>query len=72
MATKLDPSLSHMQVQEQGLGLGLRRIQASVPDVWSASFRSEARRQSLAVAKSSHASDDQAFIDSVSIFAGDE
>jgi len=37
-----------------------------VPDVRSPAFRSEAHRQSLAVATSSHAFDDQAFIDAVS------
>jgi hypothetical protein len=45
---------------------GLRPIQIWVPDVRSPSFRSEAHRQSLATARSSHARDDQAFIDSVS------
>lgn len=45
---------------------GLRPIQIWVPDVRAASFRSEAHRQSLAVAVSTHAGDDQAFIDSVS------
>jgi hypothetical protein len=37
-----------------------------VPDVRSSSFRKQAHRQSLAVAASSHARDDQAFIDDVS------
>lgn len=45
---------------------GLRPIQIWVPDVRAANFCSEAHRQSLAVAVSTHASDDQAFIDSVS------
>jgi hypothetical protein len=45
---------------------GLRPIQIWVPDMRSPAFAKEARRQSLAVAKSSHASDDQAFIDAVS------
>jgi surfactin synthase thioesterase subunit len=44
---------------------GLRPIQIWVPDVRAPSFRAEAHRQSLAVAKSAHARDDQAFIDSL-------
>jgi len=45
---------------------GLRPIQIWVPDVCAPSFRAEARRQSLAVAASAHAAEDQAFIDAVS------
>ena len=45
---------------------GLRPIQVWVPDVRSRAFKAQARRQSRAVAESSHASKDQAFIDSVS------
>jgi hypothetical protein len=45
---------------------GLRPIQIWVPDVRAPSFRSEAHRQSLAVATSAHAAKDQAFIDAVS------
>ncbi|MGC1373605.1 MAG: antitoxin MazE family protein [Candidatus Sulfotelmatobacter sp.] len=45
--------------------LGLRPIQIWVPDMRSPAFASEARRQSLAVAHSSHADDDQAFIDAI-------
>jgi hypothetical protein len=45
---------------------GLRPIQIWVPDVRAPSFRSEAHRQSRAVAKSAHAAEDQAFIDAVS------
>lgn len=45
---------------------GLRPIQIWVPDVRSPAFRAEAHRQSLAVARSPHESDDQAFIDAVS------
>ena len=55
------------QLREQGL----RPIQIWVPDVRSPAFRSEAHRQSLAVATSPHAFDDQAFIDAVSD-CGDE
>jgi hypothetical protein len=45
---------------------GLRPIQIWVADVRTATFRSEAHRQSAAVAASAHATDDQAFIDGVS------
>jgi hypothetical protein len=45
---------------------GLRPIQIWVPDVRAPSFKSEAHRQSLAVAASAHAHEDQAFIDAVS------
>ena len=50
---------------------GLRPIQIWVPDVRSATFRSAAHKQSLAVAKSLHATEDQAFIDAISEL-GDE
>jgi hypothetical protein len=53
---------SHRQrLREQGL----RPIQIWVPDVRSPEFAAEARRQSQAVARSSHAADDQAFIDAL-------
>ncbi|MFC3228323.1 antitoxin MazE family protein [Marinibaculum pumilum] len=45
---------------------GLRPIQIWVPDVRAPSFRTEAHRQAAAVAASSQAQDDQAFIDAVS------
>ena len=45
---------------------GLRPIQIWVPDVRSPSFVAEAHRQSLAVARSPHAREDQDFIDAVS------
>ena len=48
---------------------GLRPIQIWVPDIRSPAFRSEAHRQSLAVATSTVARDDQAFIDAVSDWA---
>ena len=44
---------------------GLRPIQIWVPDVRASSFKAEAHRQSLAVATSGGAQEDQAFIDSV-------
>ena len=45
---------------------GLRPIQIWVPDMRSPAFVREAHRQSLAVAKSLYAEEDQAFIDAVS------
>ncbi len=45
---------------------GLRPVQIWVPDVRSPSFKAKAHRQSLAVANSVHAREDQAFIDSIS------
>lgn len=50
---------------------GLRPIQIWVPDVRSPEFAKEAHRQSLAVAKSRHAKEDQDFIDAISDW-GDE
>jgi hypothetical protein len=46
--------------------LGLRPIQIWVADVRAPGFRAEAHRQSLAVAASERAREDQAFIDAVS------
>jgi hypothetical protein len=45
---------------------GLRPVQMGVFDTRSAAFRAEARRQSLAVAKSGGERDDQAFVDAIS------
>ena len=45
---------------------GLRPIQIWVPDVHAPGFKEEARRQSRRAAKSPHAKDDQAFVDSIS------
>ncbi len=45
---------------------GLRPIQIWVPDMRSPAFVTEAHRQSLAVANSPHAKEDQDFIDAVS------
>lgn len=47
---------------------GLRPIQIWVPDVRAPAFRSEAHRQSLAVAASAEASADQEFIDAISVW----
>lgn len=45
---------------------GLRPIQIWVPDMRSPAFLAEAHRQSLAVAASPHAKQDQDFIDTIS------
>lgn len=44
---------------------GLRPIQIWVPDVRSKSFAVQARRQSLAIARSAQEQDDLAFIESI-------
>ena len=45
---------------------GLRPIQIWVPDTRTAAFVTEAHRQSLCVAESTHAREDQDFIDAIS------
>jgi hypothetical protein len=49
---------------------GLRPIQIWVPDMRSPAFAKEAQRQSVSVANSTRARDDQGFIDSVSDWSG--
>ncbi len=74
MASTSKPKSSRTKVREHRARLraqGLRPIQIWVPDVRAPSFRSEAHRQSLAVAMSAHAHGDQAFTDAVSDW-GDE
>jgi len=69
MASPPKPKPSRVKVHEHRERLrrqGLRPIQIWVPDVRAPAFRSEAHRQSLAVAASSRAHEDQAFIDAVS------
>lgn len=63
------PKTSQAKVREHRERLrkqGLRPIQIWVPDVRSRAFRSEAHRQSVLVASSAHARDDQAFINAIS------
>ena len=72
MASASSPKSSRVKVREHRERLreqGLRPIQIWVPDVRSPAFRSEAHRQSLAIATSPQAHDDQAFIDAVSDWA---
>jgi len=74
MASASRPKPSRVKVREDRERLrsqGLRPIQIWVPDVRAPAFRSQAHRQSLAVAASDHAREDQAFIDAVSEW-GDE
>ncbi len=69
MASAAKPTPSRLKVQEHRRRLrsqGLRPIQIWVPDVRAPTFQSEAHRQSRAVAASSYAQDDQAFIDAIS------
>jgi hypothetical protein len=68
MASAAKPRASRFKVREHRARLrdqGLRPIQIWVPDVRSPTFRSEAHRQSVAVAASAHATEDQTFIDTV-------
>jgi Antitoxin MazE-like len=51
---------------------GLRPIQIWVPDVRAPGFKAQAHRQSLAVATSPQANEDQSFIDKVSELRLDE
>lgn len=69
MAATTQSKSSRMKVREHRERLrsqGLRPIQIWVPDVRGTAFKSEAHRQSLAVAVSAHAPEDQSFIDAVS------
>jgi hypothetical protein len=50
---------------------GLRPVQIWVQDKRLPGFAAEARRQSLAVAKSARAADDQAFVDAISAWNED-
>jgi hypothetical protein len=69
MAPAGKPKSSRVKVRDHRARLraqGLRPIQIWVPDVRAPSFRTEAHRQSLAVAVSPQADEDQAFIDAAS------
>jgi antidote-toxin recognition MazE-like antitoxin len=50
---------------------GMRPVQIWVPDDRAPGFAEEAHRQSRAVASSAEARDDQAFVDSISIWPED-
>ena len=69
MTSASSPKPSRIKVREHRERLreqGLRPIQIWAPDVRAPAFRSEAHRQSAAVAASPHAADDQAFVDAAS------
>ena len=69
MAPASSPKPSRVKVREHRERLraqGLRPIQIWAPDVRSPAFRTEAHRQSVAIAASADALDDQAFIDAAS------
>jgi len=69
MSRAVQPSPAGKKVEAYRARLraqGLRPIQIWVPDVRAPEFAAEARRQSLLVANSPHAADDQAFVDSIS------
>ena len=69
MAFSSRPKPSVAKVREHRTRLrkrGLRPVQFWVPDIRKPAFRRAAHLQSLAVAKSRHDADDQAFIDAVS------
>jgi Protein of unknown function (DUF3018) len=74
MATRTPPKSSRDKVRAHREKLrrqGLRPIQIWVPDVRSPEFAAEAHRQSLIIAHSPHAKEDQDFIDAISDW-GDE
>ena len=52
--------------------LGLRPLQIWVPDTSAPGFVEEAHRQSRAVSASRRADEDQAFVDAISVWSGDE
>jgi len=68
---KSRPSRDKVRAHRERLrSQGLRPIQIWVPDLRSPAFADEARRQSLAVARSAQEKDDQNFIDSISEWSG--
>jgi len=74
MVAAAGPKSPRVKMQEHRARLreqGLRPIRIWLPDVQSPSFRAAAHRQSLAVAGSARAAEDQAFIDAVSDRAED-
>ncbi len=65
-----NPSRQKVQAHRDRLrAQGLRPIQIWVPDTTAPRFAAEAHRQSLAVATSPQAADDQAFIDATTDWA---
>jgi hypothetical protein len=67
MRSKRQSSRDKVRVHREKLrAQGLRPIQIWIPDTRSAAFKAEAHRQSLAVARSALAAEDQAFVDAIS------
>ena len=52
--------------------MGLRPVQIWIPDIDSPQFIRQAHRDSLAVARSAYAADDQAFVDAITQWPPDE
>ncbi len=74
MASASTAKPSRIKVREHRKRLreqGLRPVQIWVPDVRSPAFRSEAHRQSAAIAASADAREDQGFIDAVADWGGE-
>jgi hypothetical protein len=61
-ATRAKVSAHRARMRAQGM----RLLQIWVPDTRSPEFAKEARRQSRMAARSPHAKEDQAFVDSIS------
>jgi len=69
--TRSKPSRDKVRAHRKRLRQqGLRPLQIWVPDMRSPSFVAEAHRQSLAVANSPRAGEDQHFIDAVADWGG--
>lgn len=69
MSSTSPPKSSREKVRQHRERLraqGLRPVQLWVPDTRSAAFRAEAHRQSVLLAASAAAAEDQAFVDAVS------
>lgn len=66
-APKRQPSRDKVRAHRKRLrAQGLRPVQIWVPDTRSLVFKAQAHRQSLVVARSAHAQEDQDFIDAIS------
>ena len=68
MTQTTTPSRHKVRLHRERLrAQGLRPVQIWVPDIRARSFAAAARKQSRAVAASSHAKADQAWVNSVSV-----
>jgi hypothetical protein len=68
MATTADARRRVAEHRARLRSQGLRPVQIWVPDVRAPGFAAEAHRQARAVASSDHSEEDQAFVDSASIW----